>query len=48
MLVPTYAITLFILGLFPFLYLQCLNLLELAAHLEEKAALVEAQRFRKN
>ena len=38
MLVPTYPITLFILKLFPFLYLQGLNLLELALHLEEKAA----------
>ena len=38
MLVPTYPITLFILKLFLFLYLQGLNLLELAAHLEEKAA----------
>ena len=38
MLVPTYPITLFILKLFLFLYLQGLNLLELALHLEEKAA----------
>ena len=40
MLVPTYSITLFILKLFLFLYLQGLNLLELAAHLEKKAALL--------
>ena len=38
MLVPTYSITLFILKLFLFLYLQGLNLWELAAHLEEKVA----------
>ena len=38
MLVPTYSIILFILKLFLFLYLQDLNLLELALHLEEKAA----------
>ena len=37
LLVPTYPTTLFILKLFPFLYLQGLNLLELAGHLEEKA-----------
>ena len=36
-MVPTHSITLFILKLFLFLYLQGLNLLELAAHLEEKA-----------
>ena len=38
MLVPTYPVTLFILKLLFFLYLQGLNLLELAVHLEEKAA----------
>ena len=38
MLVPTYPITLFIPKLFLFSYLQGLNLLELASHLEEKAA----------
>ena len=38
MLVPTYPTTLFILKLFLFLYLQGLNVLELASHLEEKAA----------
>ena len=37
LLVPTYPTILFILKLIPFLYLQDLNLLELAAHLEEKA-----------
>ena len=38
MLVPTYPIILFSLKLFLFIYFQGLNLLELAAHLEEKAA----------
>ena len=37
MLFPTYPITLFILKQFLLLYLQGLNLLELATHLEEKA-----------
>ena len=37
MLVPTYPIILFTLKLFLFFYFQGLNLLELAAHLEEKA-----------
>ena len=38
MWISTYPSTLFILELFLFLYLQGLNLLELASHLEEKAA----------
>ena len=38
MLILTYPITLYILRLYFFLHLQGLNLLELAAHLEEKAA----------
>ena len=38
MWILTYPITLVILGLFLFLHFQGLNLLELAAHLEEKAA----------
>ena len=37
MLVPNYPITLFILKLFPFLYLQGLNLLKLSTQLEENA-----------
>ena len=38
MFVPTYPIIFFILNLFLFFYFQGLNLLELATHLEEKAA----------
>ena len=48
MLVPTYPVSLFILKLSFFLYLLGLNLLELAAHLEEKAAQLRCEGFRKN